>query len=81
MSGMANDQSKPIQLYSIEFWRTIARHEFELLELAKKKTENQNNEKAPTYYSKAALEFIMPVLLRQLEGKVFTVRGFDENIL
>ena len=67
MSGMANKDSKQIQLYSIEFWRTIARHEFELLKLAKKSNKTRSAEKAPpTYYSKAALEFLMPVLLRQL---------------
>jgi len=68
VEGMANNSNKFIAMYSISFWSAIAQKEHELLQLEKVSDPKNSDLQSKNYYSKAALSYITPILLKHLEG-------------
>ena len=75
MQGMVNETNKLIVMHSIRFWTQICQKEYEILELKKVSSDPKStSECQKKFYSKAALSYITPILLKHLEGNVINKR-------
>jgi len=79
MQGMVNETNKLIVMHSIRFWTQICQKEYEILELKKVSSDPKStSECQKKFYSKAALSYITPILLKHLEGNEGTqVKGWS----